>query len=190
MIGTVRGRQPGDLPPPKPLLCWRGGRDGVREEVVGRAGRRMLIYLTHPCYFSSQDCSTAEKNNQILFIVSARHGGGCQHRGPSSAGHTPSSCFYPQCQHIIGICESIVGCSPPALLDRRAMLQHVELALPLTPCNGPPDSATTPMLPPGLWGSPPASPSTPMLPYNLLVRYPLPRCPSLSLIPPHSHLPH
>uniref|UniRef100_G1MPV5 Connector enhancer of kinase suppressor of Ras 1 n=1 Tax=Meleagris gallopavo TaxID=9103 RepID=G1MPV5_MELGA len=141
---------------------------GVREEVVGRAGRRMLIYLTHPCYFSSQDCSTAEKNNQILFIVSARHGGGCQHRGPSSAGHTPSSCFYPQCQHIIGICESIVGCSPPALLDRRAMLQHVELALPLTPCNGPPDSATTPMLPPGLWGSPPASPSTPMLPYNLL----------------------
>ncbi|NXO86191.1 CNKR1 kinase, partial [Sitta europaea] len=27
------------------------------------------------------------------------------------------------CQHIVGICESIVGCSPPALLDRRAVLQ-------------------------------------------------------------------
>ncbi|XP_052555016.1 connector enhancer of kinase suppressor of ras 1 isoform X1 [Tympanuchus pallidicinctus] len=103
------------------------------------------------------DCSTAEKNSQILCI----------------------------CQHIVGICESIVGCSPPALLDRRAMLQHVELALPLTPCDGPPDSPSTPTLPPGLWGSPPtspsipvlppetpgsppASPSTPMLPYNPL----------------------
>ncbi|NXI66848.1 CNKR1 kinase, partial [Anseranas semipalmata] len=35
----------------------------------------------------------------------------------------PSSCFHPQCQHIVGICESIVGCSPPALLDRRAVLR-------------------------------------------------------------------
>uniref|UniRef100_A0A8C3KYD9 Connector enhancer of kinase suppressor of Ras 1 n=1 Tax=Chrysolophus pictus TaxID=9089 RepID=A0A8C3KYD9_CHRPC len=82
------------------------------------------------------DCSTAEKNSQILFI----------------------------CQHIMGICESIVGCSPPALLDRRAMLQHVELALPLTSCDGPPDSPSTPTLPPVLWASPPASPSTSMLP--------------------------
>uniref|UniRef100_A0A8C9F5U8 Connector enhancer of kinase suppressor of Ras 1 n=1 Tax=Pavo cristatus TaxID=9049 RepID=A0A8C9F5U8_PAVCR len=111
------------------------------------------------------------------------------------------------CTHITGICESIVGCSPPALLDRRAMLQLVGLALPLAPCDSPPDSPSTPTLPPELWGSPPASPSTPvlppesprsppaspstpMLPYNPLVRYPLPRCPSPSLIPPHSHLLH
>uniref|UniRef100_A0A8C5IFR0 Connector enhancer of kinase suppressor of Ras 1 n=1 Tax=Junco hyemalis TaxID=40217 RepID=A0A8C5IFR0_JUNHY len=33
------------------------------------------------------------------------------------------------CQHIEGICESIVGCSPPALLDRSAVLQSVGLAL-------------------------------------------------------------
>ncbi|POI28228.1 hypothetical protein CIB84_008022, partial [Bambusicola thoracicus] len=82
------------------------------------------------------DCSTAERNSQILLI----------------------------CQHIIGICESIVGCSPPALLDRRAILQRVGLALPRVPCDNPPDSPSTPVLPSELWGSPPASPSTPVLP--------------------------
>uniref|UniRef100_A0A663EMV6 Connector enhancer of kinase suppressor of Ras 1 n=1 Tax=Aquila chrysaetos chrysaetos TaxID=223781 RepID=A0A663EMV6_AQUCH len=51
------------------------------------------------------------------------------------------------CPHIVGICESIVGCSPPALLDRRAVLQRVGLALP-----------------PGLQGSPPMSPDTLSLP--------------------------
>lgn len=174
---------------------------------MGRAGRKMLICLTHPCSFSSQDCSTAERNSQILLIVSAEQGGHCGHGDPSSAGPTPSPRFYPQCQHIIGICESIVGCSPPALLDRRAILQRVGLALPRVPRDSPPDSPSTPMLPSELWssppaspstpvlppeppGSPPESPSTPMLPYNPLVRYPLPRCPSPSLIPPHSHLPH
>ncbi|XP_040545984.1 connector enhancer of kinase suppressor of ras 1 isoform X1 [Gallus gallus] len=81
-------------------------------------------------------CSTAERNSQILLI----------------------------CQHIIGICESIVGCSPPALLDRRAILQRVGLALPRVPRDSPPDSPSTPMLPSELWGSPPASPSTPVLP--------------------------
>ncbi|XP_065600648.1 connector enhancer of kinase suppressor of ras 1 isoform X2 [Cyrtonyx montezumae] len=81
------------------------------------------------------DCSTAERNSQILLI----------------------------CRHIVGICKSIVGCSPPALLDCRAMLQHVELALPPMPCGSPPDSPSTPTLPPELWGSSPASPSTLML---------------------------
>ncbi|XP_021230905.1 connector enhancer of kinase suppressor of ras 1 isoform X2 [Numida meleagris] len=110
------------------------------------------------------DCSTAERNSQILLIVSAVQGGGCGHGGPSSAGPTLSPHFYPQCQHIIGICESIVGCSPPALLDRRAVLQHVGLALPLVPCGSPPDSPSTHTLPPELWGRPPPSPSTLMLP--------------------------
>ncbi|NXR67077.1 CNKR1 kinase, partial [Rhadina sibilatrix] len=41
------------------------------------------------------------------------------------------------CQHIMGICQSIVGCSPPALLDRRAVLQRVGLALPLSPQGSP-----------------------------------------------------
>ncbi|KAM9267920.1 connector enhancer of kinase suppressor of ras 1 [Morus bassanus] len=68
------------------------------------------------------------------------------------------------CQHIVGICDSIVGCSPPALLDCRAVLQRVGLALSPGPQGSPPRSPETPMLPPGLWGSPPASPDTPMLP--------------------------
>ncbi|KAM6996154.1 connector enhancer of kinase suppressor of ras 1 isoform 1-T2 [Passerculus sandwichensis] len=67
------------------------------------------------------------------------------------------------CQHIEGICESIVGCSPPALLDRRAVLQSVGLAL-LPRSQGSPE---TPALPPGPQGSPPASPSTPTLPLGL-----------------------
>ncbi|NWS80508.1 CNKR1 kinase, partial [Toxostoma redivivum] len=44
------------------------------------------------------------------------------------------------CQHIMGICQSIVGCSPPALLDRRAVLQRVGLALSPGPQGSPPIS--------------------------------------------------
>ncbi|NXM81789.1 CNKR1 kinase, partial [Oenanthe oenanthe] len=42
------------------------------------------------------------------------------------------------CQHIVGICQSILGCSPLALLDRRAVLQPVGLALPPCPQGSPP----------------------------------------------------
>ncbi|XP_065553834.1 connector enhancer of kinase suppressor of ras 1 [Lathamus discolor] len=58
------------------------------------------------------------------------------------------------CQHIVGICESIVGCSPPALLDRRAVLQRVVLQ------GSPPMSPDPQMLPSSPWGSPPTSPDT------------------------------
>ncbi|XP_042635943.1 connector enhancer of kinase suppressor of ras 1 [Catharus ustulatus] len=68
------------------------------------------------------------------------------------------------CQHIEGICQSIVGCSPPALLDRRAVLQRVGLALLPGPQGSPPMSPSTPTLPLGLWESPPTSPDTPKLP--------------------------
>ncbi|KAM7029268.1 connector enhancer of kinase suppressor of ras 1 [Acridotheres tristis] len=68
------------------------------------------------------------------------------------------------CQHIVGICQSIVGCSPPALLDRRAVLQRVGLALPPGPQGSPPMSPSTPTLPLGLWQSPPTSPDVPTLP--------------------------
>ncbi|KAL2296120.1 hypothetical protein Nmel_017656 [Mimus melanotis] len=68
------------------------------------------------------------------------------------------------CQHIVGICQSIVGCSPPALLDRRAVLQRVGLALSPGPQGSPPMSPSTPTLPLGLWQSPPTSPDTPTLP--------------------------
>ncbi|XP_041319105.1 connector enhancer of kinase suppressor of ras 1 [Pyrgilauda ruficollis] len=70
------------------------------------------------------------------------------------------------CQHIEGICESIVGCSPPALLDRRAVLQRVGLALLPGPQGSPPVSPSTPTLPLGLQQSPPASPDTPTLPLS------------------------
>ncbi|XP_038017097.1 connector enhancer of kinase suppressor of ras 1 [Motacilla alba alba] len=68
------------------------------------------------------------------------------------------------CQHIEGICESIVGCSPPALLDRRAVLQRVGLVLLPGPQGSPPMSPSTPTLPLGLQQSPPTSPDTPTLP--------------------------
>ncbi|XP_062364967.1 connector enhancer of kinase suppressor of ras 1 [Cinclus cinclus] len=68
------------------------------------------------------------------------------------------------CQHIVGICQSIVGCSPPALLDRRAVLQRVGLALPPAPQGSPQMSPSTPTLPLGLWQSPPTSPDVPTLP--------------------------
>ncbi|KAM6045124.1 connector enhancer of kinase suppressor of ras 1 isoform 2-T2 [Chlamydotis macqueenii] len=85
------------------------------------------------------DCPTAERDGRILQI----------------------------CQHIVGICESIVGCSPPALLDCRAVLQRVGLVLPPGPRGSPPVSPATPTLPAGLWGSPPTSPDTPMPPPSL-----------------------
>uniref|UniRef100_A0A8D0F8V4 Connector enhancer of kinase suppressor of Ras 1 n=1 Tax=Strix occidentalis caurina TaxID=311401 RepID=A0A8D0F8V4_STROC len=77
------------------------------------------IILLCLCVLSPQDCPAAERDTQILRI----------------------------CQHIVGICESIVGCSPPALLDRRAVLQRVGLALPPGPCGSPPTSPDTPTLP-------------------------------------------
>ncbi|XP_009561771.2 connector enhancer of kinase suppressor of ras 1 isoform X1 [Cuculus canorus] len=57
------------------------------------------------------------------------------------------------CQHIVGICESIVSCSPAALLDRRAVLQRVGLALPPSPWGNPSMSPDTPTLPSSPWGS-------------------------------------
>ncbi|XP_039942123.1 connector enhancer of kinase suppressor of ras 1 [Hirundo rustica] len=68
------------------------------------------------------------------------------------------------CRHIAGICQSIVGCSPPALLDRGAVLQRVVLALPPGPGCSPPMSPSTPALPLGLRQSPPTSPEAPTLP--------------------------
>ncbi|NXG95250.1 CNKR1 kinase, partial [Loxia leucoptera] len=40
------------------------------------------------------------------------------------------------CQHIEGICKSIVGCSPPVLLDRRAVLQHPPAQTPILAPQG------------------------------------------------------
>ncbi|KAM4656796.1 LOW QUALITY PROTEIN: connector enhancer of kinase suppressor of ras 1 [Amazona ochrocephala] len=79
-----------------------------------------------PRVLAPQDCPAAKRDSRILQI----------------------------CQHIVGICESIVGCSPLALLDRRAVLQRVVLH------GSPPTSPDTLTLPPSPCGSPPTSPDT------------------------------
>uniref|UniRef100_A0A8B9UVE9 Connector enhancer of kinase suppressor of Ras 1 n=1 Tax=Anas zonorhyncha TaxID=75864 RepID=A0A8B9UVE9_9AVES len=83
------------------------------------ASRDIVLLCARLAEVLQADCSAVERTGQILLI----------------------------CQHIVGICESILGCSPPALLDRRAVLERVGLVPP-----------------PELWGSPPESPSTPTLP--------------------------
>ncbi|XP_066838474.1 connector enhancer of kinase suppressor of ras 1 [Anser cygnoides] len=104
------------------------------------ASRDIVLLCARLAEVLQEDCSAVERNGQILLI----------------------------CQHIVGICESIVGCSPPALLDRRAVLERVGLVPPPEPWGSPPASPSTPTLPPKLWSSPPASPSTPTLPCNPL----------------------
>ncbi|XP_075030007.1 connector enhancer of kinase suppressor of ras 1 [Calonectris borealis] len=103
------------------------------------ASRDVVLLCAQLAETLQADCPVAERDGRILRI----------------------------CQHIVGICESIVGCSPPALLDCRAVLQRVGLALPPSPQGSPPMSPDTPTLPPGLWGSPPTSPDTPTLPPSL-----------------------
>ncbi|KAM6235649.1 connector enhancer of kinase suppressor of ras 1 isoform 2-T2 [Spheniscus humboldti] len=104
------------------------------------ASRDIVVLCTQLAETLQEDCPAAERDGRILRI----------------------------CQHIVGICESIVGCSPPALLDCRAVLQRVGLALPPSLRGSPPMSPATPMLPPGLWESPPTSPDTSTLPSDPL----------------------
>ncbi|XP_076213236.1 connector enhancer of kinase suppressor of ras 1 isoform X2 [Aptenodytes patagonicus] len=104
------------------------------------ASRDIVVLCTQLAETLQEDCPAAERDGRILRI----------------------------CQHIVGICESIVGCSPPALLDCRAVLQRVGLALPPGLQGSPPMSPDTPMLPPGLWESPPTSPDTSTLPSDPL----------------------
>ncbi|NXH15105.1 CNKR1 kinase, partial [Bucco capensis] len=76
------------------------------------ASQDIILLCTQLAETLQADCPMAERDGRILRI----------------------------CQHIVGICQSIVGCSPPALLDCRAVLQHVELALPPGPQGSPPVS--------------------------------------------------
>ncbi|XP_062491463.1 connector enhancer of kinase suppressor of ras 1 [Pezoporus occidentalis] len=88
------------------------------------ASQDIVLLCTQLAEALQADCPAAKRDSQILQI----------------------------CQHIVGICESIVGCSPPALLDRRAVLQRVVLQ------GSPPMSPDTLMLPSSPWGCPPTSP--------------------------------
>ncbi|XP_068513959.1 connector enhancer of kinase suppressor of ras 1 isoform X1 [Anas acuta] len=104
------------------------------------ASRDIVLLCARLAEVLQADCSAVERTGQILLI----------------------------CQHIVGICESILGCSPPALLDRRAVLERVGLVPPPESWGSPPGSPSTPTLPPKPWGSPPGSPSTPTLHSNPL----------------------
>ncbi|NXD83819.1 CNIPF protein, partial [Halcyon senegalensis] len=81
------------------------------------ASRDIILLCAQLAETLQADCPAAERDTQILRI----------------------------CQHIVGICESIVGCSPPALLDRRAVLQPVGLVVPPSPRGTP--GHPTPTLP-------------------------------------------
>ncbi|XP_065506599.1 connector enhancer of kinase suppressor of ras 1 [Caloenas nicobarica] len=138
------------------------------------ASRDIILLCAQLAETLQEDCPTAERDSRILWI----------------------------CQHIAGICENIVGCSPPTLLDRRAVLQRVGLVLPPGRRNSPPVSPDTPTLPPSPWGNPPTSPDTPTLPADPLGSPPLlptaplvsPLCPPLRRdpwpppVPPHASL--
>ncbi|KAM9369796.1 LOW QUALITY PROTEIN: connector enhancer of kinase suppressor of ras 1 [Phaethornis superciliosus] len=100
------------------------------------ASRDIVLLCAQLAETLQEDCPAAERDGRILRI----------------------------CQHITGICESILGCSPPALLDCRAVLEHVGLELPPCPQDSPPTSPNIPVLPHGLWESPPTSPNTPTMP--------------------------
>ncbi|XP_014804096.1 PREDICTED: connector enhancer of kinase suppressor of ras 1 [Calidris pugnax] len=86
------------------------------------ASRDIVLLCAQLAETLQEDCPPAERDSQILQI----------------------------CQHIVGICENIVGCSPPTLLDRRAVLQRVGLVLPPSPRGSPPSSPDTLALPSGL----------------------------------------
>ncbi|XP_068015130.1 connector enhancer of kinase suppressor of ras 1 [Melanerpes formicivorus] len=126
------------------------------------ASRDIVLLCAQLAEALQGDCPAAERDSKILWI----------------------------CQHIVGICESILGCSPPALLDCRAELQRVGLQRLPGPQHSPPASPHTPTLPLGLWGSPPASPDTPTLPASPGASPPTsPDTPTLPSDPPGAPLP-
>ncbi|XP_025953959.2 connector enhancer of kinase suppressor of ras 1 isoform X1 [Dromaius novaehollandiae] len=82
----------------KALFCWLNRY--LFSTLNDYSASRDIVFLCAELVETLQeDCPAAERSGRIL----------------------------PICQHIVGICESIVGCSPAALLDRTAVLQRVAL---------------------------------------------------------------
>ncbi|XP_030320215.1 connector enhancer of kinase suppressor of ras 1 isoform X2 [Calypte anna] len=100
------------------------------------ASRDIVLLCAQLAETLQEDCPAAERDGRILRI----------------------------CQHIAGICESILGCSPPMLLDCRAVLEHVGLELPPCPQDSSPTSPNIPTLPHSLWESPQTFHNTPTMP--------------------------
>ncbi|XP_058675827.1 connector enhancer of kinase suppressor of ras 1 [Ammospiza caudacuta] len=150
--GLVRGGLwAGDAPrPPSLTLLARA------IELLG-AAKELFSWLNRYLFSTLNDFSAS----QDIIVLCAQLADTLQADIPAAQR---SSGILQICQHIEGICESIVGCSPPALLDRRAVLQSVGLALLPGPQGSPPASPETPTLPLSLWHSPPASSDTPTLP--------------------------
>ncbi|XP_016159166.1 PREDICTED: connector enhancer of kinase suppressor of ras 1 [Ficedula albicollis] len=150
--GLVQGELPaGDAPQPPSLTLLARVID-----LVG-AAKELFSWLNRYLFSTLNDFSASRD----IILLCAQLAEMLQADLPAAER---SSGILRICQHIVGICQSIVGCSPPALLDRRAVLQPVGLALPPCPQGSPPLSPSTPTLPPGLWQSPPTSPDAPTLP--------------------------
>lgn len=86
-----------------------------------------------PCSHCFQDCPAAEKESQVLRIVSV-----CGGRGAVSGARVQwiglglDILFpIPQCSHVAGICHNILSCSPQELLEQKAVLERVQLDNPL-----------------------------------------------------------
>ncbi|NXI01696.1 CNIPF protein, partial [Pachycephala philippinensis] len=133
------GLSAGDAPQPPSLTLLARVID-----LVG-AAKELFSWLNRYLFSTLNDFSASR---DIILLCAQLAETLQEARGAARAPLTPLC--HPQCQHIVGICESIVGCSPPALLDRRAVLQRVGLELPPGPRDSPPMSPSTPTLPLGL----------------------------------------
>ncbi|NXF21843.1 CNIPF protein, partial [Rhodinocichla rosea] len=121
------GLSAGDAPQPPSLTLLARVID-----LVG-AAKELFFWLNRYLFSTLNDFSASRD----IILLCAQLAETLQAaRGAARAPLTPHC--HPQCQHIEGICESIVGCSPPALLDRRAVLQSVGLVLLPGPQGSPP----------------------------------------------------
>ncbi|XP_077006861.1 connector enhancer of kinase suppressor of ras 1 isoform X1 [Tamandua tetradactyla] len=75
-----------------------------------------------------EDCPAAEKETQVLRIVSPGGRGKWGLGKDSAQARCPP---LPQCSHVAGICCTILSCSPKELLEQKAVLERVQLDDPL-----------------------------------------------------------
>lgn len=110
----------------------REARRDYREPTLpsgeGSAPTQERSLLSH-CF---QDGPAAEKESQILKIVSVgRKGGWGLGMGSGHGLRLHILLCVPQCSHVAGICHNILSYSPQELLKQRAVLERVQLEDPL-----------------------------------------------------------
>lgn len=105
----------------------RDCRESTLPSREGSAPTQERSLLSH--YF--QDCPAAEKQSQILRIVSIGGKWGWGWGMGSADGLRLDPTSSPQCSHVAGICHNILSCSPQELLEQKAVLERVQLDHPL-----------------------------------------------------------